>query len=90
MSNQWKLLSLGVFASLVAGTVTAPEAAAAPNTYYVDQTLGRALEVARQGRRDGTETRRNRAAPPRPDLDRRAQRPRQRVGLRARDHRRLR
>jgi hypothetical protein len=40
MSNQWKLLSLGVFATLVAATVTAPGAAAAPNTYYVDQTLG--------------------------------------------------
>ncbi|MGW4057963.1 right-handed parallel beta-helix repeat-containing protein [Amycolatopsis sp. NPDC004747] len=43
MSNQWKLLSLGVFAALTAGTVTtvtATEAAAAPNTYYVDQALG--------------------------------------------------
>jgi hypothetical protein len=40
MSNHWKLLSLGVFAALAATTVGAPDAAAAPKTYYVDQTLG--------------------------------------------------
>ena len=40
MSNHWKLLSLGMFAALAATTAGAPDAAAAPKTYYVDQTLG--------------------------------------------------
>jgi len=39
MSNQWKLLSFGVFAALTASSVTTVTDAA-PNTYYVDQVLG--------------------------------------------------
>lgn len=35
-----KLLSLGVFAALAAGALTATDAAAATKTYYVDQALG--------------------------------------------------